>query len=614
MNTSFKIIKFKLIGFLLLFSLILNLTAQENKIENVRERADTAYNELDSTMKAIEQQNKAETIEEKNPNVIEYKKSSYDSLSANQDSIDGFNTEQPIESSMPNTTSNTAQENLKTEEKPLSKKEKNYLTKLRMKKKHRQRLITLDQSDIIFSRIARTPTSNLLNPANIGIKSETLTSLSFIVNPLPNLYFDVYNSSFSANTLNTYFNDGRLLTQKELDSFVSLFKSDGLGIKSNVELPSIFSVKLPLIYTSFFINVGNYTKAYGDLPGEVLAIPFEGNKTAGLSFNNPLINGKSDFEAASYSKATIGFGSFYTLPNVKLSNSKSIELGDLRFGLNINFYGGVYSSANGRNITISVDENTGNSFEMDLIISAPLDTLQIVGGDTLLADFIFAEPSDPANIAQISTGFDFGVGMRVRLNKYIPLEMPKFLKNDLDIQISFIDIGAKLKTGNMIQKKVSVVGNYYEDITEDIEIDSMMVFSETTIDSAYIHEAKIASKMNMTFTYQPIDQVLIQTGFTSFIGDGIGHEDRARLFISFNVFPIKWFFLNYKIERIENTRHFQTGFGFTTRIWDMALYLHGINQTPAFGWDNSGDDILNKIKVGKNLQGLGLSFQSNWYF
>jgi hypothetical protein len=50
MNTLLKSIKFQLIG-LLLFSLILNLPAQENDIENVRERANASYSELDSTMK-----------------------------------------------------------------------------------------------------------------------------------------------------------------------------------------------------------------------------------------------------------------------------------------------------------------------------------------------------------------------------------------------------------------------------------------------------------------------------------------------------------------------------------------------------------------------------------
>ncbi len=44
-----------------------------------------------------------------------------------------------------------------------------------------------------------------------------------------------------------------------------------------------------------FINFGSYINASGVLPGEVLAIPFQGNRTPGLSFDNPLTDAKSDF-------------------------------------------------------------------------------------------------------------------------------------------------------------------------------------------------------------------------------------------------------------------------------------------------------------------------------
>jgi len=618
MNTLLKSIKFQLIG-LLLFSLILNLTAQENDIENVRERADASHSELDSTMKAFALQDTAMTIDEKYPEVIEYQKASYDSLSAstNQDSINNFG---PLDSSITNAISDTMQidttqnvpipEEIKfdkaVDETPqnqnLTKREKKYIAKLKNKKKHRQRLITLDKSDIIFSRKARTPLSNIKNPANIGIKTEALTSLSLVAIPIPNISFNVWNSSFSVNTFNTYFNDGRLLTEDELDNFVSLFKADGFGLKANIELPTIFSVKLPLIFSSMFINFGSYINASGVLPGEVLAIPFQGNRTPGLSFDNPLTDAKSDFETTAYGKITFGLGSFYTLPNIK-----NIELGNLRFGVNINLYSGIYASVQGRNISISIDEETGDSFSMDLILAAPLDNFKIIEGDTL-SELDIEEPSEISNIPTISAGFDFGVGMRVRLNKYIPIGMPKFLKNDLDIQLSFQDIGAKLKIGNMIKKELSVSGTYLEPL--DVDIDSMMVFSETTIDSDYVHEENITSKMNMTFTYQPIDQILIQTGFTSFLNEGIGYEDRSRLFISFDVFPVKWFFLNYKIERVESNKHFQTGFGFLTQNWDASFYIHSVNAMGFVGY-NFAEEYFT---ASENIKGLGISFNSNWYF
>ena len=625
MNTLIKNNKLLLIGFLVLFSLILNLTAQEENIKyNVEKSDTTTYIKLDSTLKVLALQDTIMTIGEKHPEIIEFQQESYDSLSANKDSIDNFGL---LDSSITSITDTMQTDTMQTDttqnvsipeeithdeiidgifqNQHLTKRENNYIAKLENKKKHRLRLITLDKSDIIFSRMARTPKSSLSNPANIGMKSETLINLSFLTGPLPNISFDISNSSFSLNTFNTYFNDGRLLTENELDDFVSLFKTDGFGLKTNIELPTIFSVKLPLTFSSVFINMGSYINLNGVLPGEVLAIPFQGNRTPGLSFNNPLTDGKSDFNTTAYNKITFGIGSFYTIPNIG-----NIELGNIRFGANINLYTGIYASVQGRNISINIDEDTGDSFSMDLILIAPLDALQFLDSesDTLLDEPIITEPADPNNIINIATGFDFGVGMRIRLNKYIPIEMPKFLKNDLDVQLSFNDIGAKINVGNMIQKRISISGNYLD--PSNVDIDSILVLSETTIDSAYIHTEKIASKMNVTFTYQPIDQILIQTGFTSFLNEGIGYEDKGRLFISLNVFPVKWFFLNYKIEKRENDKHFQTGFGFRTRIWDASFYIHSVNQMGFVGYNFSESYFT----ASENIKGLGISFNSNWYF
>ncbi|MEA1986933.1 MAG: hypothetical protein U9N76_05545, partial [Candidatus Marinimicrobia bacterium] len=502
---------------------------------------------------------------------------------------------------------------------PSNKREERYLRRLRRKRENRQRLITLDKSDITFSRQNRTPEATLQNPANLGIKAEALGNFSLIFSPWPNIGLDVYNSSFSINTVNTYFNDGRTLTQSELDEFVSLFKTSGLGVYSNVEIPTIFSLKLPMIFTTFHLNTGFFVNAKGVLPGEVLAIPFQGNRTPGLSFDNPLTDAKSDFEANVYLKNTIGVGSFAPIPDIKISKKNtSIGVPDIRFGLNINLYSGLFANIQGRNITISVDEETGDSFGMDLIITAPLDSLSIMAGDTLsdltIAPPEFNNPSDVLDFIHFSPGIDFGVGMRFALNDYIPLDIPKFFKNELDVQLSFRDIGAKIKVNNMMQKKISVEGNYLDPL--NIDMDSMLVVSETTIDSNATITKNIASKMDMIFTYQPIDQIYLQSGFTAFIGEGIGHEVKSRLFFDVKLFPAKWFFLNYRVERIEYNKHFKTGFGFCSRSWDMAFYLHGVNQIFLVGYDNwSFEDIKpSDFSAGENMRGLGISFKSNWYF
>ncbi|MCK5520913.1 MAG: hypothetical protein KAI81_07360, partial [Candidatus Marinimicrobia bacterium] len=160
-----------------------------------------------------------------------------------------------------------------------------------------------DKAYSIFGRVYRQPSYAVANPANIGVKSETLWGLTLPGNPLPNVNISLQNSFVNPDLMNTYFNDGRLLSEEELDSFVDLFYENGINLTTNVTLPSLVSLRFPVGYGSAFINTGIVVDQSTTLPGEVLAIPFKG-----LHFDELIYSENIDLVVGAYLKTNIGYG------------------------------------------------------------------------------------------------------------------------------------------------------------------------------------------------------------------------------------------------------------------------------------------------------------------
>ena len=422
-----------------------------------------------------------------------------------------------------------------------------------------------DFASIVFSRAMRTPVAALENPSNLAVASQTRWGLTLpLPLPVPTMGVSVQNSSFDLGTYNKYFNDGRLLSADELDNFVNLLK-DGMDFQTELEFPSLVSFRFPLFVGTVFLNSGLYVKPLGTLPGEVLAMPF-----AGLKFNEPIQGDDLYFDVYAYLKSTVGFGTRYQLGSI----------GEVRAGISFNSYTGSFAM-------IDTDELT--------LLSTP-DYIQVKGSVTGIV--VDPENDDFANIPKITPGIDFGFAFKTRLSDLIPINLPSYFVNDLDFQVGFYDMGASLSSGNMLKKQFSIDGTIDDlmDLTEkDVDIDSLLNIVETTLDSNFIQTEDLAGKMKLMVTWQPLGRLMLQAGMTNFLNEGLGYESKPRMHLSATVFPLKWLMLNVGLDRINGEGRLTTGFGFTTRYWDFAVYTHATG-------------------LGENIRGGGFSLVNNIYF
>jgi len=421
-----------------------------------------------------------------------------------------------------------------------------------------------DKAYVVFSRLHRKADYALMNPANIGVKSRTLWGLGLPGVPFPNLGLSVQNSSFSIGTINTYFNDGRLLTEEELDEFVGLFYEDGLNLKLNVSLPSLFTLRFPVGYGSAFINTGVVVEQDGTLPGEVLAIPFKG-----IRFNDPIYTENLDMVIGTYLKTNVGYGT-----NIPIS-----EYGNLRVGASMNFYAGSFASVNTKHMSI---------------VSTP-DSISISGNAiTTMVDY--GDP-DPGEIISFSPGFDVGVGFHFRLGEMLGL-FDNF-SNDLDVQIGLQDLNAKLSSGDMIRKYYSISGSLssLDDASDSDALDSLLIQEEFVEDSAYVDEYDIASRANIMLSYQPFSFLMLQAGATSFLTEGLGYDENLHYSMKAHLFPLTWLNLNAGLQKTYNDQMFYSaGIGFLFNVYEFSLDTYFIGGT------------------GEDIQGLGFNIRNNFYF
>jgi len=464
---------------------------------------------------------------------------------------------------------------------PKSKSQKKYVTMMEKAIKSRMRLITLDQADIIHGRKFRSPEYIVQNPANLGVRSEFGNSFSIF--PINTTDIDLKTSTRPFVFIEDYLSTGDLLTHEQDSTMIAMLGPNGLELPLDISMPTVLNLKMSLLGGSLFANAGLFIQERSRIPGEFFGIILDG-----ATIDDPFqMNENLGVNISAYAKASAGYGTFVELPSV---------FGELRFGATVNAYTGAFTSVNVTNLEL-VPSLDGVSVQGTLEAMGPLDTLSLFGSE----GFQFSLVDDLMGIPGFSLGYDFGLAWRFKLNRILPLA-PNFLKNYFDFQIGIEDLGASITMNHAYMREIN-----FEMVTDDllstfsggINLDSMMVLEETLINSDSTITQPLGTKLNMSLSYQPIPQLILKGGLTSFLSEGLNSNTGQNYFYGAEIYPISSLCLFGTVTQKGNYRYSEAGFKLLSTKSEFGLKLRVYDLDFSFT---------------ENVSGAGLQFNWARYF
>jgi hypothetical protein len=443
---------------------------------------------------------------------------------------------------------------------PRSSAQKKYVKGMEKRSKSRMRLITLDPADHVFSRKFRSPLQALQNPANLGVRAELTNSFSII--PINTFDLDLKTSTRPFVFYDEFLSTGELLTPAREDSMVAMLGPNGLELPLDINMPTVMNLKMGLLGGSIFVNAGLFVQERSRIPGEFFGIILDG-----ATFDNPFqMTEELGVNVNAYAKGSAGYGTFVELPGV---------FGELRFGATANAYAGAFANVNVTNLEL-VPSMEGISVQGTLRATGPLDTLSLFGPE----GFAFSLVDDYMEIPNFTMGFDFGLAWRFKLNRVLPIA-PKFLKNYFDFQIGVEDLGASISMNHAYVREISF-GMETDDLlttfSDGFSLDSMMVLDETVLVSDSTISMPLGTKLNMSLNYQPIPQLMLKGGITSFLSEGLNSNSGPNYFYGVEIYPISSLCLHGSVTQKGQYRFSEAGiklysqgseFGLKVRVYDL---------------------------------------------
>ena len=186
-------------------------------------------------------------------------------------------------------------------------------------------------------------------------------------------------------------------------------------------------------------------------------------------------------------------------------------------------------------------------------------------------------------IPNITLGYDFGLAWRFKLNRILPFA-PKILKNYFDFQIGVEDLGASISMNHAYVREInfSLETDDLLSTFEDFSLDSMVVLDETIIAEDSTISMPLGSKLNMSLHYQPIPQLMLKGGITSFLSDGLNSNSGQNYFYGVEIYPVSSLCIHGSVTQKGDYRFSEAGiklysqkseFGLKLRIYDLDFSL-----------------------------------------
>lgn len=448
---------------------------------------------------------------------------------------------------------------------PRTRGQKKYVKQLEKAPRRKMRLITLDQADIIHSRKFRSVNAALSNPANLGTRAEFYNSFSII--PFNTLMLDVNTSTRPFVLLDEYFTTGELLTEAAEDSMIAMLGPNGLEVPVDIQFPTLINLKLSPFFGSLYANSGLYIREHSHIPADFFDIIFEG-----ATFDNPYqMNEPLGVDLSAYLKNSLGYGAFVELPS---------PIGEVRFGGAVNAYAGAFTSLNVTNLELApTSENTTMQGTMQIL--SPADTLSLFGEE----GFQFHVVDDYIGIPRITLGFDLGFAWRFKLNRLLPFA-PNILKNYFDVQVGVQDLMANIAMNHAYLREVHFEANAGDLISTfsdpDFSLDSITVIEENLIYADSTASEALGSKFNINLHYQPISQLMLKFGWSTYLTDGINTSAGPHMYYGLEVYPMNSLSLHASLLQRNTMNYWEAGFklysmksefGLKARIYDLNFSL-----------------------------------------
>jgi hypothetical protein len=305
----------------------------------------------------------------------------------------------------------------------------------------------------------------------------------------------------------------------------------------------------------FAFNLSGKSHIKMVLPGNTLGLPMQD-----ILFDEPLENGGLEVEAIPFVAKT----------SLSYAQPLHTPFGEIKLGLGLNLYEAIgYMNIVSNDFTIMTtrDSTVVTASGEGWVTEAGAEGS---GDDPNLDDF---DPMDATS--GISVGLDIGAIMNLQ----------SYLHQEVEVQVSLKNLGAKYKWSNVTHKAWTM--DMVLPVLSPGELDTLDIEQyQTTTDTTLATDAEVTidvpAVFNLSAIYQPIPQVIVGVGLEKAFTDEVqlGYSPNLELNYQLNLYATPWLdFSYYKQNQYGDPVHtFGSGlhFGFLETGFTLSFF-NGLN-------------------------------------
>ena len=385
------------------------------------------------------------------------------------------------------------------------------------------------------------------NPANLARDFENSVSL----NLLPDFKISIHNSLLTPGWYNEWWTVGGVWDAAMKADYLSTITDKQLALNIAPDFHTLLGFRIG----RFAFNLSGKSHIKMVLPGNTLGLPMQD-----ILFDEPLENGGLEVEAIPFVAKT----------SLSYAQPLHTPFGEIKLGLGLNLYEAIgYMNIVSNDFTIMTtrDSTVVTASGEGWVTEAGAEGS---GDDPNLDDF---DPMDATS--GISVGLDIGAIMNLQ----------SYLHQEVEVQVSLKNLGAKYKWSNVTHKAWTM--DMVLPVLSPGELDTLDIEQyQTTTDTTLATDAEVTidvpAVFNLSAIYQPIPQVIVGVGLEKAFTDEVqlGYSPNLELNYQLNLYATPWLdFSYYKQNQYGDPVHtFGSGlhFGFLETGFTLSFF-NGLN-------------------------------------